>query len=138
MSEANLTGADLSRADLTGAKGITIEELEKQAKSLKGAIMPDGKMYRNSSRVSFMKADLSGVDLSGVDLSEALLKGTKLEKANLYSANLSGANLAGADLTDADLGGANLKGAKYITVEQLEKQAKSLKGTTMPDGSIHP
>jgi uncharacterized protein YjbI with pentapeptide repeats len=39
-----------------------------------------------------------------------------------------------ANLSDADLSRANLKGAK-VTDEQL---AKSLKGATMPDGSIHP
>jgi hypothetical protein len=33
---------------------------------------------------------------------------------------------------------ANLKGAENITTEELEKQTKSLKGATMPDGKIHP
>ena len=41
------------------------------------------------------------------------------------------ANLVGAMLEDAKLLGAN------VTTEQLDK-AKSLKGATMPDGSIHP
>jgi uncharacterized protein YjbI with pentapeptide repeats len=53
-------------------------------------------------------------------------------------ANLSRADLLGADLLGADLSGANLKDAKNITTEELEMQAKSLKGATMPDGSIHP
>ncbi len=48
-------------------------------------------------------------------------------EADLKSTNLSGANLSGA----------NLKDAKNITIEELEKQAESLQGATMPDGSIH-
>ena len=69
--------------------------------------MPDGKMYSNSSG------------------------------AYLVGANLHEANLSGVDLSTADLSGANLKGVIGITVEELEKQAKLLQGTTMPDGSIH-
>jgi uncharacterized protein YjbI with pentapeptide repeats len=41
LEDANLSGADLSGADLSGAKGVTEEQLA-QAKSLKGATMPDG------------------------------------------------------------------------------------------------
>ena len=44
LSGANLKGADLSRANLSGAKGITKEQLG-QAKSLEGAIMPNGQKY---------------------------------------------------------------------------------------------
>ena len=32
---------------MAGATGITNEELEQQAKSLKGAIMPDGQKYED-------------------------------------------------------------------------------------------
>jgi uncharacterized protein YjbI with pentapeptide repeats len=39
-----------------------------------------------------------------------------------------------ADLWGADLREANLREAMFITEEQLKK-AKSLKGTTMPNGS---
>jgi hypothetical protein len=44
--------------------------------------------------------------------------------------------LEGASLSGADLSKANLKGTN-TTVQQLA-EAKSLKGATMPDGSIHP
>ena len=37
-----------------------------------------------------------------------------------------------------DLSEANLSGAIGIFNEELEKEAKSLIGATMPDGSIHP
>jgi uncharacterized protein YjbI with pentapeptide repeats len=52
--------------------------------------------------------------------------------------SLSEADLSGANLRHANLSGANLKGALGITIEELEKQARSLQGATMPDGSIHP
>jgi len=68
---------------------------------------------------------LSGADLSNINLSEANLSGVNLSEANLSEANLSG----------ADLSEASLKGAIYF--EELEKQAASLKGTIMPDGSKH-
>jgi uncharacterized protein YjbI with pentapeptide repeats len=42
LSGANLKGADLSFANLTDVTGITKEELEQQACTLDGAIMPDG------------------------------------------------------------------------------------------------
>ena len=56
-------------------------------------------------------------------------------QALLSEANLSRAVLFQADLSGAVLDNANLSGA-VVTEEQLEK-AKSLKGATMPDGSIH-
>lgn len=40
-----LTGADLSRANMKDTIGITIEELEKQTQSLKGATMRDGSIH---------------------------------------------------------------------------------------------
>jgi serine/threonine-protein kinase len=43
LSEADLNGANLIRADLRGAK-VTDEQLSR-AKSLKGAIMPDGSTH---------------------------------------------------------------------------------------------
>jgi hypothetical protein len=44
LYEANLSDADLSRANLSGAWDTTNEQLE-QAKSLKGATMPNGQKY---------------------------------------------------------------------------------------------
>jgi len=45
LSGADLSGADLGRADLRGATGVTGQELEQQAYSLEGAIMPDGSKH---------------------------------------------------------------------------------------------
>ena len=57
MNSADLTGADLgdanlryaflSDADLSGATGFTIEELEQQAKSLDHAILLNGQYYED-------------------------------------------------------------------------------------------
>lgn len=46
LSGANLKGADLTLADLTDVTGITKEELEQQACSLDGTIMPDGSEHQ--------------------------------------------------------------------------------------------
>ena len=91
---ANLRGADLSDANLTGA-------------NLYGADL---------SCANLSCANLSGADLSDANLTEANLSGADLSDANLTEANLRGANLSGADLSDAylscaDLYGANLTGA---------------------------
>jgi len=47
LSSADLSGADLSGADLSFASGITNEELEQQAASLEGAIMPNAQKYED-------------------------------------------------------------------------------------------
>jgi uncharacterized protein YjbI with pentapeptide repeats len=86
----------------------------------------------NLSEANLVEADLSGAYLGRADLSRANLLGADLSQALLYEANLSQ-----ADLSQANLSKANLKDAMGVTVEELEKQAKSLKGATMPDGSIH-
>ena len=49
-------------------------------------------------------------------------------------ADLSGVILFEADLSDADLREANLSNAQGITNEELEQQALSLEGATMPNG----
>src|SRR6266567_3437102 len=52
----------------------------------------------------------------------AVLAVADLSRAYLHNTDLSGANLGGANLRDADM-----KDAKNITIEELEKQTKSLK-----------
>ncbi len=102
---------DLSFADLRGAKLRRIKELL------------DG--------ISLERANLAGSDFTGVELTHVNFQG-----ADLRYANLSETDLSGADFNDADLSHAKLIGAN-VSIEQLE-EAKSLKGATMPDGSIHP
>src|SRR6266851_666430 len=98
------------------------------------------------SEADLFEAKLFGANLRGADLREVTLRGADLSHANLLYTNLRGVDLSYAKLFGAKLFGANLREANLreadlrgatVTKEQLEK-AKSLKGTTMPDGSIHP
>lgn len=67
----------------------------------------------------------------------------KPDNADLSAADLRGAFLLGAELPAANLSGTDLRGADLrvatgITNEELERQAESLEGAVMPDGSKHP
>jgi hypothetical protein len=79
----------------------------------------------------------TGANLSGAVLREADLREVDLSGADLSGAKLSGAKLSGAVLSDVDLSGADLSGVQGVTNEELEQQAESLEGATMPDGSKH-
>jgi uncharacterized protein YjbI with pentapeptide repeats len=79
-------------------------------------------------------ADLRGADLRDAGLSIADLYGANLSDADLSDAFLTNADLSDADLSNANLSGAHLTGAQGITNEELEQQAASLKGATMPNG----
>ncbi len=107
LNKALLAGADLSSALLTDA-------------ALSGADLHEANLH---------EADLSRAWLNSADLRNANLSNANLSEAILWEANLSETELSGADLTSA-----NLRDA-IVTQEQL-KQAKSLKGATMPDGTI--
>jgi uncharacterized protein YjbI with pentapeptide repeats len=74
-------------------------------------------------------ADLHGTDLRNTDLTDANLSTADLSDANLHRANLTDAHLSDANLTDA-----HLTDASGITNEELEQQADSLEGATMPNG----
>jgi uncharacterized protein YjbI with pentapeptide repeats len=149
-------GADLSKANLSGTNlsGANLERVW-----LKDAILNKA----NLNMANLHEADLSGANLTGANqnsaylgsanLSSAKLFGADLSSAKLLEANLSSANLTGADLTNTQLSRhigrqkieygvnltkANLEGVTGITEEELEKQAKSLQGATMPKGNIYP
>jgi len=107
LSGAHLLNADLSVADLTGAD-LTGADLT--GANLKNAYLSD--------------ANLSGAFLYRADLSDAFLA----------DANLPNADLRGADLSGAELNGANLRRTKGVTNEELEQQASTLEGATMPNG----
>jgi Pentapeptide repeats (8 copies) len=96
-----------------------------------------GLIHRDNSIVDLSGARLDGAGLEGADLSRADLSGTILQEANLRGARLDGADLRGAFLINAKMIKATLIGAIGFTNEELEDQAKSLKGATMPDGKKH-
>jgi uncharacterized protein YjbI with pentapeptide repeats len=127
LSDATLFNADLNYADL--------READLSRASLAQADL---------SRAYLLKADLSGANLSGAnlrgtklgeaDLSGADLYYADLEKADLEKADLEKADLEKADLEKADLNYADLEKAEGITNEELDRQADTLKGATMPNG----
>jgi uncharacterized protein YjbI with pentapeptide repeats len=121
LSHATLGGAHLPNADLGDA-------------DLSGADLSNALLDNADLMAHLPNADLSSANLIGADLSEANLSGANVSEANLIGADLSGAVLLNADLSDAVLDNANLSGAEGITNEQLEQQAASLTGATMPNG----
>jgi uncharacterized protein YjbI with pentapeptide repeats len=122
LGEWDLRGAGLYAADLSEA---SVGAANLREVILSGVYLPS---------IDLSGSDLRGADLRRADLNEADLGGAMLSGADLHGADLSG----GADFSGADLSNANLKAATGITTEELEKQAKSLKGAIMPDGSKHP
>ncbi len=148
LSDVRLSGADLSGADLSGAdlSGVELSDADLSD----GADLSDADLSgANLRKADLGGANLSGADLGGAELQLAVLSGADLIGADLSGgANLSGADLSGADFIDAnlsdtylnqaDLSGANLLGADLgVSEEELDEQAKTLKGATMTDGSMH-
>jgi uncharacterized protein YjbI with pentapeptide repeats len=147
----SLEGADFSLADLNTANPSN--EPKNTMRWMREHGLYWGMQKAKLSRVNLKGAKLGQTSLKEADLSEAYLSHADLENAKLEGADLHGArmrhailecailtkaDLQGADLFEADLTGANLKGVTGITNAEIEKQVKSLKGATMPDGSIHP
>jgi hypothetical protein len=107
LSNTNLSGADLGRANLFGVH-------------LRGADL---------SGANLLGADLGRADLRGANLSDATLIEANLFGAHLSGADLRGANLFGTNLSEAYLRGANLSGADL-------PDAKFCK-TIMPNGTLN-
>jgi len=120
LFKADLSGADLSGADLLNAdlRGVNLSRADL------------GQAYMKWTNLS--GADLIGANLRYADLTNAILRDATLRDANLCAAFLGGVDLHGVDLHEADL-----TGTLGTTDEQL-KQAKSLAGATLPDGTKHP
>jgi uncharacterized protein YjbI with pentapeptide repeats len=137
---ANLSDANVSEADLSGAKlsWAVLSGADLSGLTLKGANLSNADLIDADLRgANLSDADLSGAYLSQADLSGAYLIDANLRVANVSEADLSGAYLSRADLSGANLSSANLSSVNGVTDEQLEKQAKTLEGAVMPDGSIH-
>jgi uncharacterized protein YjbI with pentapeptide repeats len=142
----NLRGADLSEADLRWAYlydaklfRADLREADLSGANINNGLPPDDLVHvskADTSVVSLQGADLTQADLSGADLSSADLSGADLSGVDLSNADLKSARLPPRGLPDVDLSGADLRGADtlFITSKKLAKQAKSLKGATMPNG----
>jgi Pentapeptide repeats (8 copies) len=135
---------DFSRTKRAPDTKLTFDDLESII--LRGAKLSEV----NLSGANLKNADLRDADLRGAVLRKATPKDaemipgefhTEVDKAKIdgkYPEGLMETDLSGAKLNDADLSDADLSGAVGITNEELEQQAKSLKGAIMPDGSKHP
>lgn len=134
LSGLDLSGVNLSNVDLSGAN-LSADNLN--FANLSNASLNCSNIDGNKVCVDLSLTYLGGTNLSGTDLREANLGysflGCKQAGIKEICVNLSGANLTGADLS-----GTYLRGVTGITSEQLVKEAKSLKGAIMPDGSSHP
>lgn len=132
MVEKDLRGSEEGSAVRTLARTRTLTVLRRLETRRKEEIMQfllEAALVRRVGG-SAPVIELSRADLDNADLSIANLKGADLSGADLRGADLSGADLSLAKLDDADL-----SGAKHITNKgQLEDQAASLQGTTMPNG----
>lgn len=156
LKEANLTDSSLEGAFLIGANlegavltGAVLEEANLTSTHLEGAKLEKARLTKADLGNTFLRearmqkaylagAYLKGADLREADLREADLQGNEREMVQLLrehpGTQISPKFIVGeASLEGANLEGANLEGAR-VTQEQL-KQAKSLKGAIMPDGS---
>jgi uncharacterized protein YjbI with pentapeptide repeats len=110
LYQANLTNADLSNTDLTG---VNLYRASLAGGNFTGADLAGSYLYQaNLSGASLSNSNLSGVNLfranlAGADLSRTNLSGAYLYQANLTSTNLTDANLSGASLYQADIRNAN-------------------------------
>lgn len=118
---ANLIAADLSSANLSKAN--------LRNAVLLGAWLIDADL----SGATLANADLRATFPVNANLRESLLIDADLSSAVLVSAKLNGANMSGTNLSDAQLDRADLRDIQYWSIEQLSR-AKTLEGTTMPDG----
>ena len=121
---ADLSGADLSGTDLTDANLLPYDEQNPTTWNKhnleKRSTLKNGASFYRKGLVDKVRKELKvRKGLKGTNLSEATLK-----KAQFRNAWLQGVNLSGADL----------EGAKGISTEELDQQAFSIKGATMPNG----
>jgi uncharacterized protein YjbI with pentapeptide repeats len=147
-SELDARRSKRRRLMLTRLDSAALTPTRLDGANLQGADLPCAFLYRaNLARTNLIgtdlrRADLRGAvlanaDLKGALLADADLRGTDLTEANLRDVDLASADLGDADLTGADLRGAILSSATGVTKDQLEQQAISLEGATMPDGTVH-
>jgi uncharacterized protein YjbI with pentapeptide repeats len=160
LSSATLEGADLSHSDLSDSDlsdtnlknanliGANLENTNLSNAKLKFADLSSDISMANAYVTSLKNADLSsafllGADLNGAEMpnadlshawvSDADLSNTNLKNVNLIEANLRNANLTGAYTGYTQTSGGGLSPKLGISKEQL-RQARSLRGATMPNG----
>ncbi len=129
--------------DDKGKSIIDLDDADFQEVSLWAPNLSNANLKKTNLRGAILNlANLSNVKLSNAQLVQANLSGANLRNSDLIDTLLHFANLRGADLNNTEFSGASLydadlQGAIGLFEGQLEAQAKSLKGATMPDGSIY-
>lgn len=152
----DLTGADLSRADLGGGnlflEGINLRQAYLDQANLASARMTGADLSGiRAWHVNMREAELSCANLADARLQFADLRAARLtdkpmhvgprgtdpveRPANLHAANLEDANLEGANLTRANLTGtrlhrSNLRGASFAGAEMV--------GTILMEADLRP
>ena len=112
----NLSGADLSKLNLTGAN--------LRGADLSGAIL---------SQANLTNADFTGANLEGAVLNSANLAGASFTGTNLKSASLENADLSYAGFISANLEAANFKDAK---LQFTNFRGANFRLTTLANGVV--
>lgn len=130
LSNATLKNADLSKANLAVLevdKGVfylsQLDHLSQLDRLRSGQPIPKG-ISKDPPVIEIdQKIGVNvGGKVTGIDVGRFLLA----------------TNVSAADLTNVDLREANLRDIVGVTNTELFQQTYSLRGATMPDGSIHP
>jgi uncharacterized protein YjbI with pentapeptide repeats len=131
LADANVDGADLTRANLAGANltGAQLNGAELADANLTGA---------NCTGAQLNGANLTGAQLNGANLTSARLTRANLTSADLTSARLADAWLPGADFTRSDLDSANLSGASLaeVTLTDANLRFADLTGANLTGASL--
>ena len=120
--KANLTGADLSYANLSGAnlRGAYLIGANLISANLRGAYLIGANLIGANLRGAYLiGANLRGAYLTGAYLTGAYLRNADLRCADLSYTDLSYTDLAGVDLRNANLSGANLRNANLTGANLL-------------------
>lgn len=142
LNEANLSGADLSRADFSAANlsvanlsGANLSQTNLSKAKLNVAKLSGANLTNANLREAILNvANLTLADLTGADLSQASLVRAELTRADLSGADLSRANLSGADLKDAKLRNANLTSAN---LSRADLKWTVFTGATLAEANLH-
>jgi uncharacterized protein YjbI with pentapeptide repeats len=161
MSITNVIHADLTDANLTGAKMfglVTSTGMQNSRREapifvranmtgatvvsrlgfadLTGANLSNAHMAADmhNQSMGLMRAEFPSADLTDANLAGADLGHALLRFANLTNANLAGANLTQADLIGANLGGADLTGANLTGADLRDAKIESAKGLDSAKG----
>ncbi len=120
LREANLTGVNLTEADLKWVKlqGSDLCKANLHDANLTGARLTSA----NLAGVSLTGAILHMANLSKADLQSASLFRASLNGAILFEANLSGADLMNASLVNTDLRKANVSDCRVYGISVWEVQ----------------